>query len=103
MNMALMAEYAEKRDFQRMTLDSTLEYQVVNEEDHYHLGSIKNLSATGVLFVTDRSIPLGIKLRIKLSPENEITPPMKAEIKVSRCDKHSDGDYYLAGEIIKIL
>ena len=97
-----MAEYAEKRDFQRMSLDSSLEYQVLSE-DRLYQGNIKNLSATGVLFVTDHSVPLGVNLRIKLSPENNITPPMSAQVKVTRCDKHSDGGYYLAGEIIQML
>lgn len=102
MKNSAMAEYAEKRDFQRMSLDSSLEYQILSEDKAYQ-GKIKNLSATGVLFVTDHSIPLGVNLRIKLSPENDITPPMSAEVKVTRCDKHSDGGYYLAGEITRIL
>lgn len=97
-----MEEYSEKRDFQRMTLNSSLEYQVLSENKQYQ-GNIKNLSATGVLFVTDHSVPLGVILRIKLSPDNNITPPMSADVKVTRCDKHSDGGYYLAGEITRIL
>jgi hypothetical protein len=96
-----MTDYAEKRDFQRMTLESTLEYQIHNE-DKLHKGEIKNLSATGVLFVTEQPISLGLKLRITLTPDNKITPPMSADVKVARCDKHSDGAYYLAGEILKI-
>ena len=97
-----MTDYAEKRDFQRMTLDSTLEYQIHNE-DKLLQGEIKNLSATGVLFITDHPISLGIKLRIKLTPDNKITPPMSADVKVARCDKHADGAYYVAGEILTIL
>ena len=97
-----MEEYAEKRDFQRMSVDSSLEYQVMSD-DKLHQGQIKNLSANGVLFVTDHCVPLGINLRIKLSPDNKITPPMSAEVKVTRCDKHSDGGYYLAGEITRII
>lgn len=97
-----MEGYSEKRDFQRMTLNSSLEYQVLSENKQYQ-GNIKNLSATGVLFVTDHSVPLGVILRIKLSPDNNITPPMSADVKVTRCDKHSDGGYYLAGEITRIL
>ena len=97
-----MEEYAEKRDFQRMSIDSSLEYQVLSDDKLYQ-GQIKNLSANGVLFVTDHSVPLGINLRIKLSPDNNLTPPMSAEVKVTRCDKHSDGGYYLAGEITRII
>lgn len=84
-----------------MTLDSALEYQLFNDRQTYH-GNVKNLSATGILFTTEKSLPLGIQLQIKLTPENTITPPMEAEVKVTRCDKHSDGICYVAGVITQI-
>ena len=96
-----MNDFAEKRDFQRMTLDSVLEYHV-SGDDEVHQGQIKNLSATGVMFVCDRNVHPGAQVNIKLSPVNTITPPMSAEISVTRCDEHDEGGYLLAGEIIKI-
>jgi len=96
-----MTDYAEKRDFQRMTLDSVLEYHLAGD-DEVHQGQIKNLSATGVMFVCDRVVSPGTQVNIKLSPVNTITPPMSAEISVTRCDQHDDDSYLLAGEIIKI-
>jgi hypothetical protein len=96
-----MVDYTEKRDFQRMTLDSSLEFQVFNDSRVYQ-GTVKNLSANGLMFTSDKSLPLGIQLSIKLTPENSITPPMVAEVKVIRCDKHSDGLYYVAGEMSQI-
>lgn len=96
-----MADFSEKRDFQRMTLDSSLEYQIYNDKEVYK-ARVKNLSATGILFLASQSIPLGIQLSIKLTPENKLTPPMMAEVKITRCDKHSDGDYHVAGELTQV-
>jgi len=84
-----------------MTLDSSLEYQLFNDPKNY-VGSVKNLSATGILFTTDQTLPLGVQLQIKLTPENSITSPMTAEVRVTRSDKHSDGIYYVAGEMTQI-
>ena len=96
-----MVDYAEKRNFQRMTLDCTLEYQFPND-DEVHCGTVKNLSATGIMFVSKQSIAEGTELLIKLTPENTITPPMSAEIVITRCDDHESGGYLLAGEISSI-
>ena len=96
-----MVDYSEKRDFQRMTVESSLEYHKDNDSE-VHQGTVKNLSATGILFTTDDKLPLGIELSIKLTPINSITPPLSARVKVTRADKHADGDYYIACEIVKI-
>lgn len=97
-----MTDYSEKRDFQRMSLDSLLEYQMFNEKEVYQ-AKVMNLSATGLFFITTQSIPLGVQLNIKITPEKNVTPPMSAEVRVTRCDKHSDGDFHVAGEITKII
>lgn len=96
-----MVDYSEKRDFQRMTLDCSLDYQKYGE-DRVYQGQVKNLSATGILFITKDSIPLGVNIQIKLTPVNTITPPMSADVKISRCDKHSDGEYHVAGVITQV-
>ncbi len=85
-----------------MTLDSALEYHLFNDNKTYP-GKVKNLSATGIMFTADQSLPLGIQVQIKLTPENDITPPMEAEVRVTRCDKRTDGHYHVAGEINKII
>ncbi len=96
-----MVDYSEKRNFQRMTLDCSLEYQHA-DDDQFRCGTVKNLSATGVMFVAAESISVGSQLKIKLTPENTITPPMNADVVVSRCDPYDDSQYLLAGEITQI-
>ncbi len=97
-----MNDYSEKRDFQRMVLDCSLEYRI-SAEDKIYQGKIQNLSAKGVLFQGDQSIALGVQIQITVSPVHDITPPMVADVRVTRCDKREDGNYYVAGEIIQIL
>ena len=97
-----MSDYSEKRDFQRMALDCSLEYSI-SAEDKTYQGKIQNLSAKGVLFLGDKSIALGVQIQITVSPVNDITPPMVADVRVTRCDKHDDDNYYVAGEILQIL
>ena len=96
-----MTEYSEKRDFQRMTLDSTLEYQMENDSKVHH-GIIRNLSAKGLLFTTADIIPLGTKVLVTLTPVNNITPPMSASVNITRCDKISDDEFDNAGTILEI-
>jgi hypothetical protein len=97
-----MTDYSEKRDFQRMALDCSLEYRITADDKIYQ-GKIQNLSAKGVLFLGAKAIAVGTELQITLSPVHDITPPMVADVRVTRCDKHDDVNYYVAGEILKIL
>jgi hypothetical protein len=97
-----MTDYSEKRDFQRMALDCSLEYTTADDGKTYQ-GKVQNLSAKGILFQGDKEIALGVQIRITVSPVHDITPPMVADVSVTRCDKHDDGIYHVAGEILQIL
>jgi hypothetical protein len=96
-----MSDYSEKRDFQRMALDCSLQY-TISADDKTYQGKIKNLSAKGVLFTGDKSIALGVQIQITVSPVNDITPPMVADVRITRCDQNDDETYYVAGEILQI-
>jgi hypothetical protein len=97
-----MMDYAEKRDFQRMALDCSLEYQLVDNET-VHQGKVVNLSAKGVLFIAEQALSKGDSVKIKLTPVNTITPPMSANATVARCDKQAEKEYEVACEIVQIL
>jgi len=95
-------DFSEKRDFQRMALDCVMDYQLEKEGQAY-LGKVINLSATGILFVTSDSLEIGAKVQIKLTPVNDITPPMSADTLVARCDKQSENEYQVAAQIVQIF
>jgi len=94
-------DYSEKRDFQRMDLDCSLEYQLENDQI-IRQGVVINLSAKGILFIARNAIASGDRVTIILTPVNNITPPMSAETVVARCEKQSESEYQIAAEIVQI-
>ena len=84
-----------------MVVDSPVEYRLQGETKVYH-AIAKNLSSKGMMFIASDSITPGTQLQIKLTPASSITPPMQAQLKVLRCQPRDDGDYRIAGEIIRI-
>lgn len=96
-----MMDFSEKRDFQRMVLDCSMEYQLENGNEAKQARVI-NLSAKGVLFETSEALNTGDRVHIKLTPVNNITPPMSADTLVTRCDEVAEENYQVAAEIVQI-
>jgi len=97
-----MMDYAEKRDFQRMAMDCSLQYKL-SDSELVRQGQVINLSAKGILFIADGIIDLGSHVEIKLTPVNTITPPMSANTRVARCEDLGDGRFNIAAEIVQLL
>jgi hypothetical protein len=76
-------EYAEKRDFQRMIIDSVLSFSIKGGSETYD-GNVINLSSKGILFTSIEVIKEGSDLNIVLTPSNSITPPMIVDASVIR-------------------
>ena len=57
--------------------------------------------SNSTLNVSDE-IEVGASISFILTPENRITPPMSADILVTRCDQLSDNEYQIAAEIVQI-
>lgn len=97
-----MIDYSEKRDFLRMDMDCSIEYQVEGEADSY-TGQMKNLSATGIQFTCGHGMAPGSQIAVTVTPLKDITPPMSADVTVARCDPQGDGtEYLVAGQITRI-
>ena len=58
-----MMDYAEKRDFQRMAMDCSMEYQLSNDSKPCE-GKVINLSAKGVLFLSADAVQVGDSVSI---------------------------------------
>ena len=78
-----MNDYAEKRDFQRMVIDSVLSFSIKGESKSYD-GNVINLSSKGILFTSTGILKEGSGLSIVLTPSNSITPPMLVDAVVTR-------------------
>ena len=95
-------DFAEKRDFQRMAMDCSLQFSVADNPQKLE-GEVINLSAKGILFVCADEITPGASVEIKLTPVSDITPPMTASTRVARCEKQGEDNYHIAAEIVQIL
>jgi hypothetical protein len=95
-----VSEYAEKRDFQRMAIDSVLSFSIKGESAAYD-GAVINLSSKGVLFTSTEAVKECSDLSIVLTPSNSITPPMEADATVTRVTANQSV-YEIACTIVKI-
>ncbi len=91
-------EYEEKRDYIRMFVDAQVEVFDPDSGQSF-MGDSKNLSASGVAFVSDQQFDVGQKLSVKISSTQSKLPPLTADFIVSRCDITDNNLFKTAGSI----
>ncbi len=92
--------YEEKRDFIRMNTEHALQFKEIGSDKVQH-GVCRNLSATGIMFISEQEIPQGTKLAVTITPQYSVVSPFNVVIKVVRT--HTNGTsspYTIAGTII---
>lgn len=92
-------EYDEKRDFIRVEVDSKMNYGPGGQQ--MSEGRIKNLSGRGMMFIADAEVPVESILEVKIHPENDITPPLHANVRVVRVMKQKRGPGFEVGAVIQ--
>ncbi len=99
-----MMEYTEKRDFHRMTIDSTAQFQI-NGSGKMDEAIVKDLSSGGILLWIKQKVKPGSELSIVIQPGKDITPPLHAKVEVIRCDPIEEGSdtYAAACSMLEIL
>lgn len=95
-----MTDFAEKRDFQRMSIDCQFSFCERGGQQIFD-GHVINLSSKGILFTSDEEFSEGTLLEIVLTPSNSLTPSMEASVVVSRV-VDSESIYELACKITEI-
>lgn len=91
-----------RRDHHRMAIGSPAEYRLASATT-FTPCTVKNLSATGMLLITNEKIKDGAQLLVHITPDNPITPPLKADLEAIRCDVGAEGMQETACKILKIL
>lgn len=93
-----MLDYSEKRDYIRMTMacDMQLRYPDKGATEQVHL---EDLSATGMRFYIDHELEPNSVLEATVTPCNDITPPMQAQITVLRCSPVDADRFEIAASI----
>ena len=85
-----MIDYSEKRDFIRMPMDCQV--FIRNRDDQTEEpAELRDLSASGVRFISQRALDTGARLQLMVAPAHPITPPLEAEISVLRCNELEQG------------
>ncbi len=88
--------YDEKRSFYRMSVDCHIEFTEEGSSEKYK-GDGKNLSATGVKFITDHELTEGQALNVTVHPVIQTVTPLTAKAKVMRVVKDEDSNKYIVG------
>lgn len=95
-----MLEYSEKRDYIRMNMacEMQLSDPVSGSSEKVHL---EDLSATGMRFFIERPLEEGQTFDASITPCNDITPPMQAQIRVLRCSPF-EARFDIAASIVEV-
>lgn len=78
--------YEEKRNFVRMQIDTQVTYTLNGNADVTYHGKSMDLSATGLLMITDHQLTVGDKIEIVMNPSGERLPPFIAQGSVIRSE-----------------
>lgn len=92
-------DYAEKRGFNRMTLnDCPLTYRVQGNDEVYN-GVAQNLSSSGIRMICDKELEPGTLLEVRITPAMTVVPPLEAVVEVIRVQAVNGGCYEVGATI----
>ena len=101
MRLTTMRDYAEKRDFIRMKVDSEITLRD-SKSGTTCKGICRDLSGTGMSIEVRQPFQSDIQLNTSLPSNNEAFPSFDTTVKVIRCTDLGNETYMLGVEIIKV-
>ncbi len=101
MRMTTMRNYAEKRDFIRMKVDTEITL-VDAETGQSFKGVCRDLSGTGMSIEVDQYIKENGEYNTSLPSNNEAFPSFDTTVKVVRCTDIGNEKFLLGVEIISV-
>jgi len=99
-----MVDSEDKRDFRRMTIDSMISVRVVSTDEQF-VARVTNLSATGLLFHTEKVVAEGESLEIKIEPgDADCGQALHAMVEAVHADELvPETEYSIGCRILEIL
>lgn len=94
--------YEEKRNFIRMNLTGHCHFHETHQPAKQHVGVMRNLSGTGMLFETASELQLDNELMVTLNPTPGQFDPLQARAQIVRIESLSPGYYVVACKIVDI-
>lgn len=100
----MMLDYNEKRAFPRMNVECPAKIRLHGDADARG-AIVKNLSGGGVLIWLDQAMAQGSVFDITVEPGIDLTPPLDARVKVTRCTQLAEGEgsFAIACQIQQLL
>lgn len=94
-------DYDEKRDFIRMCMECPMTF--TRYGGSVHVATARDLSGSGLGFVTDQALTLGEVLAVQVTPQQAVVAPLQAEVEVVRVQPSSQGGYDIGVTIRRFL
>ncbi len=83
-----------------MLINTEFTFTILDENKTLR-GFCKNLSHTGIQFITDEKLSEGQFIEVILDTKSDKFKPMKAKIEVVRIELSHDNEYSVAGKILE--
>ena len=100
--MTMATDYDEKRGYRRVSVECEIFFKMLDSDiNEQEVGQVANLSGRGLMFIAEVGVPLNAELDIRISPGNQLTPPLHARVKVVRMEKQRRGGGYEIGAVIQ--
>lgn len=101
MSLTTMRNYAEKRDFIRMKVDTEITL-TDDKSGRQYQGICRDLSGTGMSIEVDQYFAPECELNTSLPSNNEAFPSFDTTVRVIRCSDIGNEKYELGVEIISV-
>lgn len=101
MSLSNSRQYAEKRDFIRMKIDTQI-ILTTPESGQQHQGICRDLSGAGMSVEVDQHFPADTELSTILPSNNEAFKSFNAVIRVIRCTDLGNQKFLMGAEIISL-
>lgn len=93
--------FTEKRDYQRMSIDKPLTF-TLDDHSELYAGFCKNLSHTGIMFITEQHLSEGHSIKVTMGSKTEQFKPLRASVEIVRVEPNGNNRYEIAGRLIDI-
>ncbi len=89
----------EKRNYIRMNIETEVLYKIRGTKEEFK-GHCKNLSHSGIQFITSKNLKVGSELDIILKVSGALPqPPLEAVLIVQRVNKDAADQYVVSGKL----
>lgn len=95
-------DYDEKRDFIRMCIEGPMSFSRQGDAA-VHSATAKDLSGSGLGFVSAVPLALGELLQVSVVPGTSMVAPLRAEVEVVRAEGHGTDGYDIGVAIKRFL